>query len=40
MQLAAASSRLGKKLIELHDVSKTYESRTVIRDFSLQSAAE
>ncbi len=23
MQLAAASSRLGKKLIELHDVSKT-----------------
>ena len=34
VQLAAASSRLGKKLIELHDVSKTYESRTVIRDFS------
>ena len=34
VQLAAASSRLGKKLIELHDVSKSYESRTVIRDFS------
>lgn len=34
VQLAAASSRLGKKLIELHGVSKTYESRTVIRDFS------
>ncbi|MFR5824135.1 MAG: ABC-F family ATP-binding cassette domain-containing protein [Dysosmobacter sp.] len=34
VQLAAASSRLGKKLIELHDVSKTYESRTVIHDFS------
>ena len=34
MQLAAASSRLGKKLIELHDVSKSYEGRTVIRDFS------
>ena len=34
MQLAAASSRLGKKLVELHDVSKTYGSRTVIRDFS------
>ena len=34
MQLAAASSRLGKKLIELHDVSKAYESRTIIRDFS------
>ena len=34
VQLAAASSRLGKKLVELHDVSKTYESRTVIRDFS------
>ena len=31
VQLAAASSRLGKKLIELHDVSKTYGSRTVIR---------
>ena len=34
VQMAAASSRLGKKLIELHDVSKSYESRTVIRDFS------
>ena len=34
VQLAAASSRLGKKLIELHDVSKSYEGRTVIRDFS------
>ena len=34
VQLAAASSRLGKKLIELHDVSKIYESRTVIRNFS------
>ena len=34
VQMAAASSRLGKKLIELHDVSKSYEGRTVIRDFS------
>ena len=34
VQLAAASSRLGKKLIELHDVSKAYGERTVIRDFS------
>ena len=34
VQLAAASSRLGKKLIELHDVSKSYGQRAVIRDFS------
>ena len=34
VQLAAASSRLGKKIIELHDVSKIYEGRAVIRDFS------
>ena len=34
VQLAAASSRLGKKLIELHNVSKSYGQRAVIRDFS------
>lgn len=34
VQVAAASSRLGKKLIELKDVTKSYGDRTVIRDFS------
>ena len=34
VQLAAASSRLGKKLIELRDVSKGFGGRTVIEHFS------
>ncbi len=34
VQLAAASSRLGKKVIELDGVSKTFGDRTVIRSFS------
>ena len=34
VQLAAASSRLGRKIIELHGVSKSYDGKTVIRDFS------
>lgn len=34
VRLAAASSRLGKKLIELKDVTKTYGGRTVIGGFS------
>ena len=34
VQMAAASSRLGKKLIELEHVSKSYDGRPVIRDFS------
>ena len=34
VQLAAASSRLGKKIIELHDVTKAYDGRTVIDQFS------
>ena len=34
VQLAAASSRLGKKIIELRDVSKSYGGRAIIRDFS------
>ena len=34
VQLAAASSRLGKKLIELQDVSKSFDERTVISHFS------
>lgn len=34
LQMAAASSRLGKKLIELDHVSKSYRGKDVIRDFS------
>ena len=34
VQLAAASSRLGKKIIQLHDVTKAYDGRTVIGHFS------
>ena len=34
VRMAAASSRLGKKLIELDHVSKAYDGRTVIDDFS------
>ena len=34
VQMAAASSRLGKKIIELHDVTKAYDGKTVIGGFS------
>ena len=34
VRMAAASSRLGRKLIELDHVSKSYDGRTVIGDFS------
>ena len=34
IQMAAASSRLGRKIIELHGVTKAFDGRTVIRDFS------
>ena len=34
VQLAAASSRLGKKTISLEHVSKQYGERTIVRDFS------
>ena len=34
LQMTAASSRLGRKIIELHAVSKIYDGRPVIRDFS------
>ena len=34
VQLAAASSRLGKKIIELDHVHKAYDGRTIIDDFS------
>ncbi len=34
VQLAAASSRLGKKIIELQDVSKAFDGRPIISHFS------
>ena len=34
VQLSAASSRLGRKIIELHGVSKFFDSRPIIRNFS------
>lgn len=34
VQLGAASSRLGRKIIELHDVSKSFDGRPVISHFS------
>ena len=34
VQLAAASSRLGRKIIELHDVTKGYGGKTLIDHFS------
>ncbi len=34
VQFAAASSRLGRKIIELDGVSKSFKGRSVIRDFS------
>ena len=34
VQMAAASSRLGKKIIELKDVSKSFDGRTIVDHFS------
>ena len=34
VQLSAASSRLGRKIIELHSVGKAYDGRTIIDNFS------
>ena len=34
VQMAAASSRLGKKIIELRDVSKSFDGRPIVRHFS------
>ena len=34
IQLSAASSRLGRKIIELHGVGKSYDGRTIIDNFS------
>ena len=34
VQMAAASSRLGRKIVELHGIGKDYDGRTVIGSFS------
>ena len=34
LQLSAASSRLGRKIIELHGVSKSFDGKTIIENFS------
>ena len=34
VQMAAASSRLGRKIIELHGISKSFDGRSIIRNFS------
>ena len=34
LQISAASSRLGRKIIELHDVRKSYDGRIIIGGFS------
>ena len=34
VQLSAASSRLGRKIIELHNVSKAFDGKTIIENFS------
>ena len=34
LQMAAASSRLGRKIIELHGISKAFAGRTIIDNFS------
>ncbi len=34
LQMAAASSRLGRKIIELHSISKAFDGRTIIDNFS------
>ena len=34
VQLSAASSRLGRKIIELHSVSKAFDGRSIIHNFS------
>ena len=40
VQLSAASSRLGRKLIELEHVTKKYDGRTIIGDFSYRLGRE
>ena len=36
LQLTASASRLGKKIIELENVSKSFDGRPILRDFSYQ----
>ena len=40
LELSAISSRLGKKTVELHGVSKSFAGRTVLRDFDLMLLRE
>ena len=40
LELSAVSSRLGKKTVELHGVSKSFAGRTVLRDFDLMLLRE
>ena len=35
IELSSISSRLGRKTIEAYNISKTFEARTVVKDFSL-----
>lgn len=34
LEMAVSSSRLGKKIIEIENISKSYEGKTIINDFS------
>ena len=36
LEIASASTRLGKKVVELHGVTKGYDGRTLIRDLSVE----
>lgn len=40
LDLSVASSRLGKKIVEIEDISKSYGDRTLIRDFSYIAVPE
>lgn len=40
LELSAVSSRLGKKTVELHGVSKSFAGRSVLRDFDLMLLRE
>ena len=35
LELNSVSSRLGKKIIEIHDISKSFEGKPLIKDFSI-----
>ncbi|MBB3112637.1 ATP-binding cassette subfamily F protein uup [Paenibacillus phyllosphaerae] len=40
LEMSIASARLGKKIVEIEEVSKAFEGRTVIRDFSYIAVPE